>query len=108
MQRLITAANLNRSFALTRVDMPVERHFENAGGQSMIISNQKPLEAMDSVLIIEDSRAMQKAIQRIFVAESFEVKAASDGISGLNLFREKQPSAVILDLKLPGMSGRDL
>jgi DNA-binding response OmpR family regulator len=63
---------------------------------------------MDSVLIIEDSRAMQKAIQRIFSAESFEVLAASDGIAGLTLFREKSPTAIILDLKLPGMSGRDL
>jgi DNA-binding response OmpR family regulator len=63
---------------------------------------------LDSVLIIEDSRAMQKAIQRIFTAESFEVEAAADGLTGLNLFREKPPSAVILDLKLPGMSGRDL
>ena len=66
------------------------------------------VKTMDSVLIIEDSRAMQKAIQRIFVAESFDVQAAADGISGLNLFREKPPTAVILDLKLPGMSGRDL
>ncbi len=63
---------------------------------------------MDSVLIIEDSRAMQKAIQRIFAAESFDVQAASDGLTGLNLFREKPPTAVVLDLKLPGMSGRDL
>src|SRR4051794_23554348 len=63
---------------------------------------------MDSVLVIEDSRAMQKAIQRIFAAESFEVEAASDGVSGLKLFQEKMPTAVILDLKLPGMSGRDL
>jgi DNA-binding response OmpR family regulator len=63
---------------------------------------------VDSVLIIEDSRAMQKAIQRIFTAESFEVNAAADGIAGLELFREKPPTAVILDLKLPGMSGRDL
>lgn len=51
---------------------------------------------------------MQKAIQRIFAAESFQVEAASDGTSGLKLFHEKMPTAVILDLKLPGMSGRDL
>ncbi|HWR14703.1 MAG TPA: response regulator transcription factor [Terriglobales bacterium] len=63
---------------------------------------------MDSVLIIEDSRAMQKAIQRIFAAESFVVETAADGITGLQMFRENLPSAVILDLKLPGISGRDL
>jgi two-component system, OmpR family, alkaline phosphatase synthesis response regulator PhoP len=63
---------------------------------------------MDSVLVIEDSMAMQKAIERLFAAESFDVLAASDGTSGLQLFREKWPTAVILDLKLPGISGKDL
>lgn len=63
---------------------------------------------MDSVLIIEDSRSMQRAIQRLFAAESFEVQVASDGVSALESFRQKTPTAVILDLKLPGISGRDL
>lgn len=63
---------------------------------------------MDSVLIIEDSRSMQRAIQRLFAAESFEVSLASDGIKALELFKQNVPTAVILDLKLPGIPGRDL
>jgi DNA-binding response OmpR family regulator len=63
---------------------------------------------MDSVLVIEDSRSMQRAIQRLFAAESFDVQVASDGVTALNAFRQKVPTAVILDLKLPGLSGRDL
>src|SRR3954447_12235758 len=63
---------------------------------------------MDSVLVIEDSRSMQRAIQRLFAAESFDVQVASDGVSALDAFRQKTPTAVILDLKLPGISGRDL
>ena len=63
---------------------------------------------MDSVLIIEDSRSMQRAIQRLFAAEAFEVQVASDGVSALESFRLKIPTAVILDLKLPGVSGKDL
>lgn len=63
---------------------------------------------MDSVLIIEDSRPMQRALERLFSAEAFDVLVASDGISGLDEFRNRQPSAVVLDLKLPGMPGREL
>jgi DNA-binding response OmpR family regulator len=63
---------------------------------------------MDSILIIEDSRTMQRAIQRIFAAESFDVRVASDGVNALESFRQNVPTVVILDLKLPGMSGRDL
>jgi DNA-binding response OmpR family regulator len=63
---------------------------------------------MDSVLVIEDSRPMQRALQRMFEAESFRVHLASDGLAGLESFRAGRPAAVVLDLKLPGIPGREL
>jgi DNA-binding response OmpR family regulator len=64
--------------------------------------------SMDTLLVIEDSGPMQRAIQRVFEAEAFTVKLASDGLAGLEAFRAQTPSAVVLDLKLPGMPGREL
>jgi len=63
---------------------------------------------MDKVLIVEDSRAMQRALQRAFVSEGYQVDVASDGHAGLSSFREQRPHAVLLDLKLPGIHGREL
>ena len=63
---------------------------------------------MDTVLVVEDSRAMQRTLQRLFQADALEVQIAPDGISGLESFRRQAPSAVVLDLKLPGMSGKEL
>ena len=51
---------------------------------------------------------MQRALQRALTAEGYQVDVASDGPSGLNSFREQRPSAVLLDLKLPGIHGREL
>jgi DNA-binding response OmpR family regulator len=62
----------------------------------------------DTVLVVEDSRAMQRTLQRLLEADSLQVQIASDGISGLETFRKQPPSAVLLDLKLPGMSGKEL
>jgi DNA-binding response OmpR family regulator len=62
----------------------------------------------DTVLIVEDSRPMQRTLQRLFEADSLQVQIASDGPSGLELFRKRLPCAVVLDLKLPGMSGKEL
>jgi DNA-binding response OmpR family regulator len=70
--------------------------------------NRPDFGTVDSILIVEDSRTMQRAIQRLFAAESFDVRLASDGISALDSFRQSPPTAVVLDLKLPGISGRDL
>jgi len=63
---------------------------------------------MEEILVVEDSRAMQKALRRIFEADTLKVHVAGDGIEALARFREHTPTAVILDLKLPGRSGKEL
>jgi DNA-binding response OmpR family regulator len=63
---------------------------------------------MDTVLIVEDSRAMQRTLQRLFESDSLQVQIASDGPSGLEFFRKQLPCIVVLDLKLPGISGKEL
>jgi DNA-binding response OmpR family regulator len=63
---------------------------------------------MDTVLVVEDSRAMQRTLQRLFEADSLMVQIASDGLLGLEYFRKQIPCAVVLDLKLPGISGKEL
>jgi DNA-binding response OmpR family regulator len=63
---------------------------------------------MDTVLVIEDSRPMQRTLQRLFAADSLQVRIASDGVEGLASFRQAPPNVVVLDLKLPGLSGKEL
>lgn len=63
---------------------------------------------METVLIIEDSRPMQRTLKRLFEADSLDVRMASDGVEGLESFRSEPPNVVVLDLKLPGLSGKEL
>jgi DNA-binding response OmpR family regulator len=70
--------------------------------------NEKDETTMETVLVVEDSRAMQRTLQRLLEADSLQVQIASDGLAGLETFRKQPPSAVLLDLKLPGLSGKEL
>src|SRR5689334_20686130 len=63
---------------------------------------------VETVLVVEDSRPMQRTLQRLFEADSLQVEVAGDGPTGLESFRKQPPDAVVLDLKLPGISGKDL
>jgi DNA-binding response OmpR family regulator len=63
---------------------------------------------VDRILVVEDDRAVQKALRRLFESEGYSVEAAFDGASGLGAFRTAPPSAVVLDLRLPKMSGQDV
>jgi two-component system, OmpR family, alkaline phosphatase synthesis response regulator PhoP len=66
------------------------------------------LTARERILVIEDDRAVQKALKRLFECEGYSVDLATDGSAGLEMFRKMQPSALVLDLRLPGMSGQDV
>lgn len=67
-----------------------------------------PGTSLGTILVVEDDPRMQKVLRRIFVSEHYSVVVAGDGHTGLELFRRERPLAVILDLVLPGISGREL
>jgi len=65
-------------------------------------------ESAGTILIVEDDPRMQRTLERTFVQEHYRVLIAGDGQTGLELFRRERPMAVVLDLILPNISGRDL
>ena len=67
-----------------------------------------PAVSLGTILIIEDDPRMQKVLRRIFSEERYAALVAGDGQIGLELFRKEKPLAVVLDLILPNISGREL
>lgn len=60
---------------------------------------------VSSVLIIDDDTLVHDMLRRIFVKEGFEVYTATNGEEGLDRARDIKPSAIILDVLMPGMDG---
>ena len=60
------------------------------------------------ILIVEDDPAVQKALRRLFETEGYSVETQSDGKSALDSFQASAPAAVVLDLRLPKVSGSDV
>ena len=61
-----------------------------------------------TILVIEDDPRMQKVLKRLFAAEGYAVEGAADGKLGIDAFHSLSPSAVVLDLMLPGLPGREV
>mgnify|MGYP003604942898 CR=1 FL=1 len=61
-----------------------------------------------SVLLVDDDPKIAKLLQSYFEKEDFAVFTALDGIAALQLFRDKKPDILVLDLMLPGMNGLDV
>jgi DNA-binding response OmpR family regulator len=60
------------------------------------------------ILVVEDDPAVQKALRRLFETEGYSVETQSDGKSAIDSFRASAPAAIVLDLRLPKVSGRDV
>ena len=63
---------------------------------------------MERILIIEDDPAAQRALTRLFEAEGYGVDVKGDGESAIEAVRAAEPTAIVLDLRLPAMSGKDV
>jgi DNA-binding response OmpR family regulator len=64
--------------------------------------------SLGTLLVIEDDLRMQKVLRRMFLEEHYSVVVAGDGQTGLDMFLAERPLAVVLDLILPHISGREL
>ncbi|HEV8024354.1 MAG TPA: response regulator transcription factor [Candidatus Nanopelagicales bacterium] len=60
------------------------------------------------VLIVEDEKPISDLLRLYLQREGFGVHAEFDGPSGLSAARTKHPSAVVLDVGLPGMDGTEV
>ena len=58
-----------------------------------------------TILIIEDEEAIQGVVKAFLEDEGYNVVLASDGLEGMEKFRECHPDLILLDLMLPKMNG---
>jgi DNA-binding response OmpR family regulator len=60
------------------------------------------------IVVIEDDAVVAETLCLYFEQAGFSVATAADGVSGLALALEPEVSLVVLDLMIPGISGREV
>ena len=60
------------------------------------------------ILIVDDEASQRRLIEFWLQEEGHRTVTAADGTSALRAFAQHQPSLVITDVRMPGMSGLDL
>ena len=63
---------------------------------------------MNKVLVIEDDKKMRLSLSDILNYKGYQIKTAPDGLSGLETLKKNNFDAVLLDIKMPGMSGMEV
>jgi nitrogen regulation protein NR(I) len=60
---------------------------------------------MGHILIVDDDPQLRQSFEKLLYEEGHQVRTAVSGEAALDLVRESLPELVIMDVRLPGMSG---
>ena len=63
---------------------------------------------MESILLIEDSRLLRKATERVLLKAGYRVVTAADGEEALRVAFATRPDLILLDMLLPKLSGPEV
>ncbi|BAZ31413.1 hybrid histidine kinase [Cylindrospermum sp. NIES-4074] len=69
-----------------------------------LINQDKP----QKILLIDDDPAYRYLVKQLLVNTQLSILEAMNGWEGLNLAQQEQPTAIVLDLEMPELSGFDV
>ena len=67
-----------------------------------------PPKTDEPIIVVDDDETMRRACQAALRRAGYHVETFPDGPSGLKRIEELHPPVLILDLKMPGMSGMEV
>ena len=62
----------------------------------------------DTILIVDDDKSIRYSLKRMFEERSIEAATAGSGEEALKRLKEKLPDLIVMDVKMPGMSGLEV
>src|SRR5271155_3707167 len=60
------------------------------------------------ILIVEDNQLNSKLLKQLLTAYGYEVWESPEGLQALDLARDEQPDLILMDIRLPGISGLEV
>lgn len=63
---------------------------------------------MPTIAVVEDDKPIQNLYKTKLELEGFDVVTADNGVDGLKAAQESKPELILLDLRMPVMSGDEM
>lgn len=60
------------------------------------------------ILVVDDESQIVRVMRQILTAHHYQIRTASDGEAGIELFNDWKPDLVITDLQMPNIDGLEL
>ncbi len=63
---------------------------------------------MERILILDDEAAACKVLKEFFEGESYTVFTSQNGENALKIVEKEKPGILLVDIRMPGMSGKEV
>ena len=60
------------------------------------------------ILVVEDNQLNSKLLKQLLTAHGYEVLESPEGLQALDLARDEQPDVILMDIRLPDLSGLEV
>jgi CheY-like chemotaxis protein len=60
-----------------------------------------------TIMVVDDEAHLRELVIAIFSAEGYKVVAAASGQECLDMLKTEKPDIILMDMMMPGMSGRE-
>ena len=57
------------------------------------------------ILIVDDDESIRRMLAAVLARDGFQTSTAGSGEEGLAVFRAQSPDIVLMDIRMPGLSG---
>jgi DNA-binding NtrC family response regulator len=62
----------------------------------------------EKILVVDDEKIVRESLYHWFIEEGYQVETAEDGETALRIFDKSKFDLLLVDMKMPGMSGLEL
>lgn len=66
------------------------------------------MEGKETILVVDDEKVVREGCQRVLSGKDYSVRLAENGQEAMALLETKTIDMILLDLKMPGMSGEEV
>jgi len=72
------------------------------------VKKMKEMNKTQTILVIDDEKVVRDSCFKVLSKDGYRIVTAEDGASGLQKIREVKPDLILVDLKMPRISGIEL
>jgi chemosensory pili system protein ChpA (sensor histidine kinase/response regulator) len=69
---------------------------------------ERSRDRLPSVLVVDDSISMRRALEKTFSGAGYDVRVARDGVEALGMMMAELPDVMVLDVEMPRLDGFEL